>query len=140
MDWQNVKCVMIMDENLPLGIAANTAAIMGITLGKKMPEAVGADVADQTGSEHLGIIAFPVPILKGDAEGIRAIREKLYEPDFSDLTVVDFSDLAQSCRTYDEFIGKMRVTPESDLRYFGIAICGDKKKVNRLTGNMPLLR
>ncbi len=140
MDWQNVKCVMIMDENLPLGIAANTAAIMGITLGKKMPEAVGADVADQTGSEHLGIIAFPVPILKGDAERIRAIREKLYEPDFSDLTVVDFSDLAQSCRTYDEFIGKMRVTPESDLRYFGIAICGDKKKVNRLTGNMPLLR
>lgn len=140
MDWQNVKCVMIMDENLPLGIAANTAAIMGITLGKKMPEAVGADVADQTGSEHLGIIAFPVPILKGDGERIRAIREKLYEPDFSDLTVVDFSDLAQSCRTYDEFIGKMRVTPESDLRYFGIAICGDKKKVNRLTGNMPLLR
>ena len=140
MDWQNVKCVMIMDENLPLGIAANTAAIMGITLGKKMPEAVGADVADQTGSEHLGIIAFPVPILKGDAERIRAIREKLYEPDFSDLTVVDFSDLAQSCRTYDEFIGKMRATPESDLRYFGIAICGDKKKVNRLTGNMPLLR
>lgn len=140
MDWQNVKCVMIMDENLPLGIAANTAAIMGITLGKKMPEAVGADVADQTGSEHLGIITFPVPILKGDAERIRAIREKLYEPDFSDLTVVDFSDLAQSCRTYDEFIGKMRVTPESDLRYFGIAICGDKKKVNRLTGNMPLLR
>lgn len=140
MDWQNVKCVMIMDENLPLGIAANTAAIMGITLGKKMPEVVGADVADKTGSEHLGIIEFPVPILKGDAERIKAIREKLYEPDFSDLTVVDFSDLAQSCKTYDEFIGKMKVTSESDLRYFGIAICGAKKKVNRLTGNMPLLR
>ncbi len=140
MDWQNVKCVMIVDENLPLGIAANTAAIMGITLGKKMPEVVGADVADKTGSEHLGIIEFPVPILKGDAERIKAIREKLYEPDFSDLTVVDFSDLAQSCKTYDEFIGKMKVTSESDLRYFGIAICGAKKKVNRLTGNMPLLR
>lgn len=140
MDWQNVKCVMIVDENLPLGIAANTAAIMGITLGKKMPEVVGTDVADKTGSEHLGIIEFPVPILKGDAERIKAIREKLYEPDFSDLTVVDFSDLAQSCKTYDEFIGKMKVTSESDLRYFGIAICGAKKKVNRLTGNMPLLR
>ena len=140
MDWQNVKCVMIVDENLPLGIAANTAAIMGITLGKKMPEVVGADVADKTGSEHLGIIEFPVPILKGDAERIKAIREKLYEPDFSDLTVVDFSDLAQSCKTYDEFIGKMKATSESDLRYFGIAICGAKKKVNRLTGNMPLLR
>ena len=43
MDWQNEKCVMVIDESLPLGIIANTAAIMGITLGKKMPEVVGAD-------------------------------------------------------------------------------------------------
>ena len=49
MDWQNEKCVMVIDESLPLGIIANTAAIMGITLGKKMPEVVGADVTDQSG-------------------------------------------------------------------------------------------
>lgn len=35
MSLQNKKCVMIIDENLPLGIIANTAAIMGITLGRK---------------------------------------------------------------------------------------------------------
>ena len=64
MDWQNEKCVMVIDESLPLGIIANTAAIMGITLGKKMPEVVGADVTDQSGSKHLGIIEFPVPILR----------------------------------------------------------------------------
>ena len=43
MDLQNEKCVMVIDENLPLGIIANTAAIMGITLGKQMPEVVGRD-------------------------------------------------------------------------------------------------
>lgn len=131
---------MVIDEHLPLGIIANTAAIMGITLGKKMPEVVGADVTDKTGNEHLGIIEFPVPILKGNAEIIKEIREKLYEPDFSDLTVVDFSDLAQGCKTYDEFIEKMKDVSEIDLNYFGIAICGVKKKVNKLTGSMPLLR
>ena len=140
MDLQNEKCVMVIDEHLSLGIIANTAAIMGITLGKKMPEVVGADVTDKTGNEHLGIIEFPVPILKGNAESMKAIREKLYEPDFSDLTVVDFSDLAQSCKTYEEFIGKMKAVSEVDLNYFGNAICGAKKKVNKLTGNMPLLR
>ena len=36
MDLQNKKCVMIIDKNLPLGLIANTAAIMGITLGKEM--------------------------------------------------------------------------------------------------------
>lgn len=140
MDLHNEKCVMVIDENLPLGIIANTAAIMGITLGKKMPEVVGADVTDKSGNGHLGIIEFPVPILKGTHESIRQIREKLYQPDFEDLTVVDFSDLAQGCKTYDEFIEKMADVPESGLRYFGLAICGEKRKVNKLTGSMPLLR
>jgi hypothetical protein len=140
MDMQNEKCVMVVDENLPIGIIANTVAIMGITLGKKMPEVVGADVADKSGYKHLGIIEFSVPILKGSPEIIKEIRKKLYEPEFENLTVADFSDLAQGCKTYDEFIGKMAEVSDSDLQYFGIAICGTKKKVNKLTGSMPLLR
>lgn len=140
MDLSNQKCVMVIDENLPLGIIANTAAIMGITLGKKMPEVVGADVIDRSGKEHLGIIEFPIPILRGSSETIKAIREKLYQQDFQDLTVVDFSDLAQSCKTYYEFIEKIAQVPESNLQYFGLAICGAKKKVNKLTGSMALLR
>lgn len=140
MDLQNEKCVMVIDEELPLGIIANTAAIMGITIGKRMPEVVGVDVTDQTGHEHQGIIEFPVPILKGNAELIRELREKLYEPDYQELSVVDFSDLAQGCRTYEEFIEKMAAAAETELKYLGLAICGNKKKVNKLTGSMPLLR
>ena len=140
MNLQNEKCVMIIDENLPLGIIANTAAIMGITLGKKIPEVVGADVCDRAGNEHLGIIEFPVPILKGNSDIIKTIRERLYEPEFSDITVVDFSDLAQGCKTYDEFIRKMKEMSEADLNYLGVAICGTKKKINKLTGSMPLLK
>lgn len=131
---------MIIDEHLPLGIIANTAAILGITLGKEMPEIVGRDVTDETGFTHLGIIEFPVPILKGNKISIKEIRKKLYEPEFSDLTVVDFSNLAQSCKTYSEFTEKMALVPESYLSYFGIAVCGPKKKVNKLTGSIPLLR
>ncbi len=56
------------------------------------------------------------------------------------MTVVDFSGLAQSCKTYEEFTEKMRMTPEADLIYSGIALCGESKKVNKLTGSMPLLR
>ena len=59
MDLQNEKCVMVIDEHLPLGLIANTAAIMGITLGKKMPEVVGADVSDQSGNTHLGFMKDP---------------------------------------------------------------------------------
>lgn len=140
MDIQNEKCVMVLDETLPLGVIANTAAILGITLGKALPEVIGADVADADGHEHLGIIEFPVPILKGTPEEIGEIRRKLYGPDFSDVRTVDFSDLAQGCKTYDEFIEKMAKENENSLTYLGIALCGPKKKVNKLTGSMPLLR
>lgn len=138
MDGQ--KCVMIIDESLPRGLIANAAAIMGITLGKHMPEVVGADVTDQSGHAHLGIIEFPVPILRGSPEDIRRIRERLYGEEFGDVTVVDFSDLAQGCKTYDEFIEKMAQAPESALQYLGVAVCGPKKTINRLTGGMGLLR
>lgn len=140
MNVENEKCVIVVDESLTLGIIANTAAILGITMGMKMPDVVGKDVTDSDGNAHMGIIQFPVPILKGNTEILKTIRTKLFDPQFSELTVVDFSDLAQGCKTYDEFIGKMANTSETELNYIGIAICGNKKQINKLTGNLPLLR
>lgn len=140
MDNQSTKCVMVIDGALPLGIITNAAAVMGVTIGKHLPQAVGADVRDQTGREHLGIIEFPIPILRGNRESIKELRRRLYGESFSDLKVADFSDTAQSCKTYDEYIGKIANLPEGALFYLGVAICGDKKKVDKLTGNMPLLR
>lgn len=140
MQEQNKKCVMVLDEDLPLGILANTAGIMGITLGKHIPEAVGPDVCDKSGKVHLGIIEFPVPVLKAPGERIRQIREQLYEPKYSELIAVDFSDVAQGCNVYEEYIEKVSEVEEREHTYFGIGICGDKKLVNKLTGNLPLLR
>ena len=140
MNVENEKCVIVVDENLPLGIIANTAAILGITMGMKMPDVVGNDVLDLEGNAHMGIIQFPLPILKGNTEILKKLRTKLFEPQFSELTVVDFSDLAQGCKTYNEFTHKMANTSESKLNYIGIAVCGNKKQINKLTGSMPLLR
>jgi len=135
-----LKCVMVIDGELPMGVIANTAAILGVTMGKKMPETVGSDVTDKTGNVHLGIVNLPIPILKGQAVLLKELREKLYQWEFEGMTVVDFSDVAQGCKIYDEFVDKIAQVKEKEIQYFGIAICGPKKKVNKLTGNMPLLR
>lgn len=140
MQAQNEKCVIIVDEALPIGIIANTSAIIGITLGKKFPQSVGCDVTDKSGHSHLGIIQLPVPILKADKEKLKAIREMLYSNDYAELTCVDFSDVAQSCNDYEAFIEKAAGTYENDYTYFGIGIYGNKKLVNKLIGNLPLLR
>lgn len=138
MNTKNEKCVLILDAALPAGIAANTAAILGISLGMKLPDVVGADVFDGKGMRHLGIIQFPVPVLKGNAQILHEIREKLFQPEFETLTVVDFSELAQGFRTYEEFTAKMTETAPENLKFLGLAICGQKRSVNRLTGNLPL--
>jgi hypothetical protein len=84
-------------------------------------------------------VHVPIPILKADAKRLNEIRHALYtleEP----LVVVDFSDVAQSCNTYFDYVQKAARTLSVDFEYFGIALCGHKKRINKLTGNLPLLR
>lgn len=140
MSDSNMKCVMVIDYELPMGIVANTSAILGTTLGKHIPAQIGADVIDASGQAHLGIITIPVAMLRGDKAEMKDLRERLYSQEFSDLVVADFSDVAQSCNIYSEYTAKAAITREQDHNYFGIAIYGNKKKVNKLTGFMPLLR
>ena len=140
MPANELKCVMVVDEAMPQGIIANSTAVMGVTIGKLFPVVVGQDVVDQTGYRHQGIIEFPIPILKGNRDFLRDMRERLYEPNFEQLTVVDFFDVAQGCKTYSEYIEKMTHVPESAIDYFGLTLFGNKKQVNKLTGSLPLLR
>ena len=68
------KCVLVIDEAMPRGLAANTAAILGITWGRLRPELVGEDVTDAAGAIHPGIIRTPVPVLSGRPERAPASR------------------------------------------------------------------
>lgn len=140
MNDTDMKCVMIIDSELPIGIMANTSAILGITLGKHIPRQVGEDVIDASMQSHLGIITIPVAILRGDKQILKDLRERLYNSEFDDLVVADFSDVAQGCNIYSEYVAKAAITPEQEHNYFGIALYGNKKKINKLTGFMPLLK
>ena len=131
---------MVIDAALPLGLIANTAAMLGISIGKLHPEMVGEDVTDASSLLHAGISIYPISMLKGDEALLKELRHKLYEPEFSALTAVDFSDVAQKINVYADFVQKSLETPESEHHYYGIALFGEKKKVNRLTGMLPLLR
>ena len=102
------KCVMIVDKNLPLGLIANTTAILGTALGKLEGEIVGTDVYDMKEHIHRGIVTISIPVLKGDEFLIRELlKQSNYYP--NEVLVIDFCDLAQSCRDYSEYIDKMKL-------------------------------
>jgi hypothetical protein len=132
------KCVMVLSEGLPAGLAVNTAGVLAFTLGRKLEEVVGPEVVDGSGRTHLGITRIPIPILKADETVVRNIREQAERTD--GMVVVDFTDAAQTSKTYEEYQQKMATRTSEELRYLGVALYGDKKLVNRLTGSLPLLR
>ena len=135
-----MKCVMIINEQLPLGLIANTSAVLALSIGEKIRGIIGEDVIDKDGQIHRGITKVPIPLLKGDNGSIRSIREKLLEDGSDEIFFVDFCDVAQKCKNYDEYKTKLQKSSEEQLSYLGIAIYGPTKKINRLTGNIGLLR
>ena len=140
IDPSKTKCVMIVDADLPTGLIANTTAVLSLTLGAKIEGIIGSDIYDSSDRLHVGITTVPIPILKANREQIKEIRNKLYEENHEDIFVVDFSDAAQVTKNYEDYSMKISQTPTQELNYLGIAIVGNKKKVNKVTGNMPLLK
>ena len=140
MEHNDKKCVAILDAELPVGVVANASTFLGLTLGKMFPDMIGQDVTDAEGNTHAGILKIPVTVLRSSKPGLKELRQKLYRMEYEDLAVVDFSNISQSINVYSDFVDKVASSSDDDQTYLGIAILGNKKKVNSLTGSMPLLR
>ncbi len=133
------RCAIIIDKNLPIGLIANTAAILTLSLGKLKPELIGEDIHDSDGKTHKGITIIPIPILKGDGSSLSNLRQQLreYEPE---LIVIDFNHAAQMTKNYEDYSKHLSDISATSLEYLGIAMYGSKKIVNKFTGNLGLLR
>ena len=133
------KSVIIIDETLPLGVIANTAAVIAASFGKLRPEMIGEDLTDHRGHVHGGITTMPLPILKGTPEGLKQMREQLREHEPA-LKVVDLLSATRTTHSYEEYAEVFAQGPDEAIQYQGLGIIGDKKLVTKLTGNLGLLR
>lgn len=133
------KCVMVIDSELPLGLIANTSAVLALTLGNKIEGIIGPAVMDGDGHTHEGITTIPIPILKGSGPLIKELWQTI-SSHYPDLLLVDFSNVAQVTQNYAIYAERIASCKSPDLQYLGIAIYGNKKEVNKLTGSLPLLR
>ncbi|MDW6004671.1 DUF2000 domain-containing protein [Vibrio mangrovi] len=132
----NKKCVLVIDKELPQGLIANTAAVLTLSLGKIHPELVGEDIKNGDGEKHLGITRIPIPILAGDPNDIKRLRSEL----MPHTTLIDFSNIAQTTKNYEDYSNKLASVQNEDIEYLGIAVYGDKKIISKHTGNMRLIR
>lgn len=135
-----MKCVILIDENLPLGLIANCASVLSLSLGKKVDGIIGYDLKDINNRTHLGITTMPIPILKSNKTQLKELREKLFDDKFNECIVVDFTNVAQKTKTYDDYSELLSTTSQDELEYLGVAIYGSKKLVNKLVGSIGLLK
>ncbi len=135
-----MKCVIIVDPELQMGIIANTAAALGISLGSEIEGLTGKKLLDQDKRMHEGITNIPIPILTLSKEEIKERYDQLLETSDPEIKVIGFSDIAQKSLSYNDYEEKLSLFNKDQINYLGICIYGPKKKVNKLTGNLKMLR
>jgi hypothetical protein len=131
------RCVIVVDDALPVGLAANAAAVLSLTLGARASGLIGGDVVDADGNVHPGLIDRGLPILRAPASQLGTIRARALD---ADLQVIDFPSFGQQTTDYDAFREQVARTPTDELEYLGLLLYGPKRAVGKLTGSFPLLR
>lgn len=132
------KCAIVVEKDLPAGLAMNAIAALALSVGTFAGGIVGSEVKDGDGRPHTGITSIPLPVLVSDTAGLRDIVIKAAAR--PDVLTVDFTAIAQSSRSYDEYVRRTAEFSTADLPYIGVAVCGPKAAVNKLTGSLPLYR
>ncbi|MEU3017741.1 DUF2000 domain-containing protein [Nocardiopsis sp. NPDC007018] len=131
----STKLVVVLRSDLGLAVAANAGAVLGLALGARLENSLGADGKDAGGGLHAGINPHPVPTLAASGAELRRIKELADE---RDLTVVEFNEVARRSRTYADYLDRLERTGPGDVEYVGLAVFGPKKDVNKLTGGLSL--
>ena len=131
------RCVIVIDAALPAGRAANAAAVIALTLGKRHPHLVGADLVDASGHVHPGLIPIGIAVLAASAAELCALRAKALS---GGIDVVDFPSEGQTTTDYAAFGARVRGIATEDLSYAGVGLYGRRKAVGRVVGRFSLLK
>lgn len=135
-----MKCVLVIDEEMEKGRAANTAAILAMSLGSVNRDLIGHDLYNKEGVLLPGITTIPIPVLKGNRNVNWELAERIHSCEKEDLSYVLFTDGAQRSRTYTDYQNLIEESTLGDLSILGIGFLGKKKLINSLTGSLATLK
>lgn len=135
-----MKCVMIIDKALPIGLIANTAAVLGSSLSHHVSGLIGPDISYGGSGTHKGVTTVPFPILAMGRNGIKEIHDRVKSENSEDITVIGFNTVAQKSKSCEEYTQKLNNMDPGDLNYLGICLWGPKKLINRLCGSIAMLK
>ncbi|WP_235837775.1 DUF2000 domain-containing protein [Chitinasiproducens palmae] len=129
--------MIVVDAALPVGRAANAAAVIALTVGQRHPGLVGAPLIDASQVAHPGLIPIGIAVLAAEQGALTAIRAKAVA---IGCDVVDFPVQGQQTTDYEAFQRAVAVVTTAELRYVGLALVGPRKAIGKLVANFALLK
>jgi hypothetical protein len=133
----DTKIVIVLRDGLAPQVAANAAAVLGLSLGGRLPHLLGPDGKDGSGAVHAGLNTHPVPVVTAPADQVRELHGKARGRD--DVTVVGFTEVARRAREYGAYLDDLAMTAAPDLAFVGVALFGPRNRISALTKRFPLL-
>ena len=131
------KAVIVLCDDLPNGLKANIAAVIGMSFGRYQPDLVGPETQTRDGTKLQGITTVPIPILISDEAGLAEI----FAAAQGDLDlVIPFGAAALTTKNYTDYTAKLAMLADAKQGIKGLLLLGAKKPVNKLIGRLPLLR
>jgi hypothetical protein len=130
------RCVIVLDVDLAPGLAANAAAVLGVTLGATVEGLVGPDLVDAGGAVHPGLFEKGLPVLGAARDALPGLRARAVR---AGVGVIDIPAFGQQTNDYDEVRAHVASAATDELAYLGLALHGPRRAVSRVTGTLRLL-
>ncbi|PJJ73316.1 uncharacterized protein DUF2000 [Diaminobutyricimonas aerilata] len=132
-----LKWVVVVNEELPTGVAANAVVCVAAATATGVEGLLGADAVDADGAAHPGLPWAGCTVLRASADQLRSLRSAAATSEGA--FVADMPAAAQSTRVYDEYRAQLAEIPGDDIEYYAVSIVGPRNRVDRLVRRLPLL-
>lgn len=133
-----LKWVIVVDDALPGGRAANAAALLAATTTAHVGGLLGPDAVDAEGRAHPGLPWAGCAVLGAPADRVAAIHARAAE--VPGVFVAGLPMPAQATRVYDDYLRAVGGTAGADLAYGAVSLVGPRNRVDKLVHGLPLLR
>lgn len=131
-----LKPVIILAEDLPTGLKANFAAVLGMSLGQLRPELIGADTVTKDSFALAGITSVALPVLGAPGSDLPALFDAA-----KDLPLrLAYMRAAFDARDYADYMARIAAAPLDGHAPQAILLAGPRRQVDRICGSLPLLR
>lgn len=129
------RLVIVLNQDLPTGKAANAAAVLAMTLGQRHPELIGEPLEVKDGKCYPGLIPLGISVLSASELELTNLLISGGEKG-CDMTI--FPVDGQQTTNYLQFREAVAMQTEQQLVLLGVAIAGEKKVVRKLVGKLAL--